>query len=133
MELFRSSLDCGIILQIQKFYVLFLSTGDTAWYESYAWTEPEIPKNLCWADPLEVTEAERDFSVAIMSGEPQADPTQLVNPPPPEVSNPNKPGRRTNQLQFMHKVVINALWRHQFAWPFYQPVDAVSLGLSVSI
>ncbi|XP_013857923.1 bromodomain-containing protein 2 [Austrofundulus limnaeus] len=65
-----------------------------------------------------------------MSGEAPADPAQLVNPPPPEVTNPNKPGRRTNQLQFMHKVVINALWRHQFAWPFYQPVDAVSLGLS---
>uniref|UniRef100_A0A087XZL7 Bromodomain-containing protein 3-like n=1 Tax=Poecilia formosa TaxID=48698 RepID=A0A087XZL7_POEFO len=53
----------------------------------------------------------------------------LVNPPPPEVTDPNKPGRRTNQLQYMEKVVVKALWRHQFAWPFYQPVDAVSLGL----
>uniref|UniRef100_A0A087Y050 Bromodomain containing 3 n=1 Tax=Poecilia formosa TaxID=48698 RepID=A0A087Y050_POEFO len=51
------------------------------------------------------------------------------NPPPPEVTDPNKPGRRTNQLQYMEKVVVKALWRHQFAWPFYQPVDAVSLGL----
>uniref|UniRef100_A0A3B3YG76 Bromodomain containing 3b n=1 Tax=Poecilia mexicana TaxID=48701 RepID=A0A3B3YG76_9TELE len=57
------------------------------------------------------------------------DPKMLVNPPPPEVTDPNKPGRRTNQLQYMEKVVVKALWRHQFAWPFYQPVDAVSLGL----
>ncbi|XP_044030694.1 bromodomain-containing protein 3-like isoform X2 [Siniperca chuatsi] len=59
-----------------------------------------------------------------------ANPPQLVNPPPPEVTNPNKPGRRTNQLQYMQNVVIKSLWRHQFAWPFYQPVDAVALGLS---
>ncbi|XP_047425903.1 bromodomain-containing protein 3-like isoform X2 [Mugil cephalus] len=58
-----------------------------------------------------------------------ADPPQLVNPPPPEVTNPDHPGRRTNQLQYMQNVVVKSLWRHQFAWPFYQPVDAVSLGL----
>ncbi|KAM6396203.1 LOW QUALITY PROTEIN: bromodomain-containing protein 2 [Rhynochetos jubatus] len=51
-----------------------------------------------------------------------------VNPPPPEVSNPKKPGR-DNQLQYLHKVVMKALWKHQFAWPFRQPVDAVKLGL----
>ncbi|KAK2511062.1 hypothetical protein Q9966_016740 [Columba livia] len=50
-------------------------------------------------------------------------------PPPPEVSNPKKPGRVTNQLQYLHKVVMKALWKHQFAWPFRQPVDAVKLGL----
>lgn len=54
-----------------------------------------------------------------------------VNPPPPEVSNPKKPGRVTNQLQYLHKVVMKALWKHQFAWPFRQPVDAVKLGLPV--
>lgn len=53
----------------------------------------------------------------------------LVNPPPPEVTNPNKPGRRTNQLQYMQNVVIKSLWKHQFAWPFHKPVDAVALGL----
>nr|XP_035108890.2 bromodomain-containing protein 2-like [Callithrix jacchus] len=52
-----------------------------------------------------------------------------ANPPPPEVSNPKKPGRVTNQLQYLHKVVMKALWKHQFAWPFQQPVDAVKLGL----
>lgn len=55
-----------------------------------------------------------------------------VNPPPPEVSNPGKPGRKTNQLQYMQNVVVKTLWRHQFAWPFYQPVDAIKLNLPVS-
>lgn len=55
-----------------------------------------------------------------------------VNPPPPEVSNPSKPGRKTNQLQYMQNVVVKTLWKHQFAWPFYQPVDAIKLNLPVS-
>lgn len=58
--------------------------------------------------------------------------SQLVNPPPPEVENPDKPGRRTNQLQYMQNIVVKSLWRHHYAWPFYEPVDAVGLGLSVS-
>ncbi|XP_058613379.1 bromodomain-containing protein 3a isoform X3 [Onychostoma macrolepis] len=53
----------------------------------------------------------------------------ITNPPPPEVTNPTKPGRKTNQLQYMQNVVVKTLWRHQFAWPFYQPVDAIKLGL----
>lgn len=56
-----------------------------------------------------------------------------VNPPPPEVTNPNKPGRKTNQLQYMQNVVVKTLWKHQFAWPFYQPVDAIKLNLPVRI
>lgn len=56
-----------------------------------------------------------------------------VNPPPPEVTNPNKPGRKTNQLQYMQNVVVKTLWKHQFAWPFYQPVDAIKLNLPVCI
>ena len=59
--------------------------------------------------------------------------TPQANPPPPEVSNPKKPGRVTNQLQYLHKVVMKALWKHQFAWPFRQPVDAVKLGLPIPI
>uniref|UniRef100_A0A3Q2VRK3 Bromo domain-containing protein n=1 Tax=Haplochromis burtoni TaxID=8153 RepID=A0A3Q2VRK3_HAPBU len=66
---------------------------------------------------------------AVMSTDTNQDPPQLVNPPPPEVTNPSKQGRRTNQLQYMQNIVIKSLWRHQFAWPFYQPVDAVALGL----
>ncbi|XP_069560081.1 bromodomain testis-specific protein isoform X6 [Brachyistius frenatus] len=56
-------------------------------------------------------------------------PTVGGNPPPPEVINPKKPGRVTNQLQYLEKVVIKALWRHQYSWPFRQPVDAVALCL----
>ncbi|XP_024134207.1 bromodomain testis-specific protein isoform X2 [Oryzias melastigma] len=49
------------------------------------------------------------------------------NPPPPEVMHPKRPGRVTNQLQYLERVVIKALWRHQYSWPFRQPVDAVAL------
>lgn len=59
-------------------------------------------------------------------------PTASGNPPPPEVTNPKKNGRVTNQLQYLEKVVIKALWRHHFSWPFRQPVDAVALHLPVS-
>ncbi|XP_072287316.1 bromodomain-containing protein 2 isoform X1 [Pyxicephalus adspersus] len=55
--------------------------------------------------------------------------TSQANPPPPEVSNSKKPGRCTNQLQYLFKVVMKSLWKHQFSWPFRQPVDAIKLGL----
>ncbi|XP_039902598.1 bromodomain-containing protein 3-like isoform X1 [Simochromis diagramma] len=67
-----------------------------------------------------------------MSDAPEAappSPPPLTNPPPPEVTNPTKPGRKTNQLQYMQNVVVKTLWKHQFAWPFYQPVDAIKLCL----
>ncbi|XP_016410264.1 bromodomain-containing protein 3-like isoform X5 [Sinocyclocheilus rhinocerous] len=63
----------------------------------------------------------------VTSANPEA--PAFINPPPPEVTNPTKPGRKTNQLQYMQNVVVKTLWRHQFAWPFYQPVDAIKLGL----
>lgn len=62
----------------------------------------------------------------------KACPSMSGNPPPPEVTNHKRPGRVTNQLQYLEKVVIKALWRHQFSWPFRQPVDAVALRLPVS-
>lgn len=54
-------------------------------------------------------------------------------PPQPTVKDPSRQGRMTNQLQFLQKVVLKSLWRHQFAWPFHEPVDAVKLGLPVSL
>ena len=50
-----------------------------------------------------------------------------VNPPtyPP----PDRPGRNTNQLLFMKRKVMSALWGHKFAWPFKKPVDAIKLKL----
>ncbi|CAB1321442.1 unnamed protein product [Coregonus sp. 'balchen'] len=64
-----------------------------------------------------------------MSAVPAAAPA-LVNPSPPEFTNLNKPGRKTNQLQYMQNVVVKTLWKHQFAWPFYTPVDAIKLCLA---
>ncbi|XP_047419482.1 bromodomain testis-specific protein isoform X3 [Sciurus carolinensis] len=55
--------------------------------------------------------------------------TAIVNPPPPEYINTKKNGRLTNQLQYLQKVVLKALWKHSFSWPFQQPVDAVKLKL----
>lgn len=57
---------------------------------------------------------------------------QAANPPPPECINPNRPKRQTNQLQYLLKMVVKGLWKHQFAWPFHAPVDAVKLNLPVS-
>ncbi|XP_072505172.1 bromodomain testis-specific protein isoform X2 [Notamacropus eugenii] len=53
----------------------------------------------------------------------------IVNPPPPEYINARKTGRLTNQLQYLQKVVLKALWQHSFSWPFQQPVDAAKLNL----
>lgn len=53
-------------------------------------------------------------------------------PPQPTVKDPNRQGRMTNQLQFLQKVVLKSLWRHHFAWPFHEPVDAAKLNLPVS-
>ncbi|XP_024152915.1 bromodomain-containing protein 2a isoform X1 [Oryzias melastigma] len=50
-------------------------------------------------------------------------------PPQPPVRDPSRHGRMTNQLQFLQKVVLKSLWRHHFAWPFHEPVDAVKLSL----
>ncbi|XP_058913524.1 bromodomain testis-specific protein isoform X2 [Kogia breviceps] len=55
--------------------------------------------------------------------------TAIVNPPPPAYINTKKNGRLTNQLQYLQKVVLKALWKHSFSWPFQQPVDAVKLKL----
>ncbi|KAK0172111.1 hypothetical protein PV328_005476 [Microctonus aethiopoides] len=48
---------------------------------------------------------------------------------PPVVPPPTRPGRNTNQLQYLQKGVMKPLWKHTFAWPFQQPVDAVKLNL----
>ncbi|KAM4575516.1 bromodomain testis-specific protein [Fundulus diaphanus] len=55
--------------------------------------------------------------------------TMSGNPPPPDVINHARPGRLTNQLLYLEKVVMKAMWKHQYSWPFRQPVDAVALCL----
>nr|XP_008537618.1 PREDICTED: bromodomain-containing protein 4 [Equus przewalskii] len=76
-------------------------------------------------DGLETTQ----MSTTQAQAQPQQATAASTNPPPPETSNPNKPKRQTNQLQYLLKVVLKTLWKHQFAWPFQQPVDAVKLNL----
>ncbi|XP_058032629.1 bromodomain testis-specific protein [Ahaetulla prasina] len=53
----------------------------------------------------------------------------IVNPPPPNYINTEGTGCLTNQLQYLQKTVMKAMWRHNFSWPFHQPVDAESLKL----
>lgn len=72
------------------------------------------------------------MSTTQAQAQPQSANAASTNPPPPETSNPNKPKRQTNQLQYLLRVVLKTLWKHQFAWPFQQPVDAVKLNLPVS-
>lgn len=63
-------------------------------------------------------------------------PTPVAGPLPSQhlpVKDPSRQGRVTNQLQYLQKVMTKALWRHHFAWPFHEPVDAVRLNLPVSV
>ncbi|NXW29228.1 BRDT protein, partial [Phaetusa simplex] len=53
----------------------------------------------------------------------------IINPPPPEYINRKNSGCQTNQLQYLQRVVMKAMWRHNFSWPFHQPVDAAALNL----
>ncbi|XP_055763222.1 bromodomain-containing protein 4-like isoform X3 [Salvelinus fontinalis] len=55
--------------------------------------------------------------------------TLSCDPPPPETWNPSRPKRQTNQLQYLLKVLLKTLWKHNFSWPFQAPVDAIKLGL----
>ena len=48
---------------------------------------------------------------------------------PPFIPPDDKPHRNTNKLQFLLKTVVKQLWKHQFAWPFTEPVDANKLKL----
>nr|XP_054597252.1 bromodomain-containing protein 4 isoform X2 [Nothobranchius furzeri] len=54
---------------------------------------------------------------------------QGLDPSVPEHVNFSRPKRQTNQLQYLLKVVVKSLWKHQYAWPFHSPVDAVKLNL----
>ncbi|KAI5699177.1 hypothetical protein M8J76_001238 [Diaphorina citri] len=60
--------------------------------------------------------------------EPRLEPVDgIVQPPvvPPK----HRPGRNTNQLQYIVKNVMKAVWKHPHAWPFHEPVDAINLNL----
>jgi len=46
---------------------------------------------------------------------------------PPFVPPVNRPGRLTNQLHYIHKFIINTVWKHFSAGPFRQPLGAKNL------
>lgn len=48
---------------------------------------------------------------------------------PPYMPSDSHPGRNTNQLQYLKNVVMKAVWKHQFGWPFHTPVDAMKLNI----
>ncbi|XP_065200393.1 bromodomain-containing protein 3-like isoform X2 [Planococcus citri] len=48
---------------------------------------------------------------------------------PPVIPPPHRPGRNTNQLQYILRNVWKPVHKHNFAWPFHQPVDAIKLNL----
>ena len=50
---------------------------------------------------------------------------------PPVVPPPNRPGRVTNQLQYIQDHVIDEVWNHTFSRLFRQPVDAKNLLVSL--
>lgn len=48
---------------------------------------------------------------------------------PPFIPPPHRPGRVTNQTQFLKNTVVKGMWKHQHGWPFHLPVDTVKLRL----
>ena len=48
---------------------------------------------------------------------------------PPFMPRADRPGRNTNQLKYLRDVVMKAVWKHQFGWPFQTPVDAIKLNI----
>jgi len=48
---------------------------------------------------------------------------------PHTVPPPQRPGRNTNQLNYLKNTVMKAVWKHQFGWPFQTPVDALKLNI----
>lgn len=49
------------------------------------------------------------------------------------VVNARKPGRLTNQLQYLENEVLEELWNHEYSGPFQVLVDPVSLPVRESM
>lgn len=72
--------------------------------------------------------AKRDTKDPPPRNDPVVDPVNGIVQPA-VVPPPDRPGRSTNQLVFLLKTVMKAVWKHNFSWPFQQPVDAKKLNL----
>lgn len=48
---------------------------------------------------------------------------------PPYKAPEHRPGRNTNQIVYIKNVVLKGLWKHQHAWPFHSPVNAIDLNI----
>ena len=48
---------------------------------------------------------------------------------PNTIPHPDRPGRNTNQLSYLKNIVMKAVWKHHFGWPFHHPVDAIKLNI----
>ncbi|XP_074598336.1 homeotic protein female sterile-like isoform X3 [Brevipalpus obovatus] len=70
----------------------------------------------------------QEMSFSDIEEEPQYEAVNgIVQPPTYPLE--NKPHRNTNQLQFLNTKVFKVVNKHQFAWPFKAPVDAIKLRL----
>ncbi|KAI1290345.1 Bromodomain testis-specific protein [Halotydeus destructor] len=69
-----------------------------------------------------------DLAGSDMEEEPIYEPQNGVVQPP-TVPDGSRRNRNTNQLQFLLRVVMNSVWKHNFAWPFHAPVDTNKLKL----
>ena len=79
-----------------------------------------IPLEIVRNEFLEMESSSSNMSTAAKSEQPD---------PPSNLHTAQKRGRQTNQLNFLKKTVMNAVWKHQHAWPFHKPVDPVQLNL----
>jgi len=61
--------------------------------------------------------------------EPMLEPSNVIVQPA-VVPPPNRPGRVTNQLQYIQEHVINEVWNRAFAKHFHHPVNAKNLPVS---
>jgi hypothetical protein len=82
-------------------------------------TTPHVNANMSIDDDREKTPPLMETPVEPINGIVQP----AVKP------HPSRPGRQTNQLHFIHKTVMKTVWKHQFSWPFQQPVDTIKLNL----
>ncbi|XP_057698999.1 bromodomain-containing protein 4-like isoform X2 [Corythoichthys intestinalis] len=98
---------------------------------------PPVPPAPARANPPKLTARPLQTTTVMGDGlepgsshnPPSAPQPHLLNPAPPELGNSTRPKRQTNQLQYLLKVVLKTLWKHQFAWPFHAPVDVIKLKL----